>query len=140
MKPIRFVTMSGFKKFLVQGNVIDLAVAVVIGAAFGAIVTSFVADLLTPLISAFGGLPDFSSLTLKVGEAQFRYGNFLNTLVSFVVIAAVVYFLVVRPYSRHKERAAGREEVAHRECPECLSEIPRAASRCSQCCAEVAPV
>lgn len=132
--------MSGFRKFLAQGNVIDLAVAVIIGAAFGAIVTSFVADLLTPLISAFGGLPDFRSLTLTVGESQFRYGNFLNALVSFLVIAAVVYFLIARPYTRYKERVAGRKEVIHRECPECLSEIPRAASRCSQCCAEVAPV
>ncbi|MEV4167486.1 large conductance mechanosensitive channel protein MscL [Nonomuraea dietziae] len=132
--------MSGFKKFLVQGNVIDLAVAVVIGAAFGAIVTSFVADLLTPLISAFGGLPDFSSLTLTVGEARFKYGNFLNTLVSFLIIAAVMYFLVIRPYTRYKEARQGREEVTHRECPACLSEIPRAASRCSHCCVEVVPV
>ncbi|MEV4066280.1 large conductance mechanosensitive channel protein MscL [Nonomuraea dietziae] len=132
--------MSGFKKFLVQGNVIDLAVAVVIGAAFGAIVTSFVADLLTPLISAFGGLPDFSSLTLTVGEAQFKYGNFLNTLASFLIIAAVMYFLVIRPYTRYKEARKSREEVTHRECPACLSEIPRAASRCGHCCVEVVPV
>ncbi|GAA3473695.1 large conductance mechanosensitive channel protein MscL [Nonomuraea roseola] len=132
--------MSGFKKFLVQGNVIDLAVAVVIGAAFGAIVTSFVADLLTPLISAFGGLPDFSSLTLTVGEAQFKYGNFLNTLVSFLIIAAVMYFLVIRPYTRYKETREARAEVTHRECPACLSEIPRAASRCGHCCVEVVPV
>ncbi|MGV9303814.1 large conductance mechanosensitive channel protein MscL [Nonomuraea sp. NPDC004354] len=132
--------MSGFKKFLMQGNVIDLAVAVVIGAAFGAIVTSFVADLLTPLISAFGGLPDFSSLTLTVGQAQFKYGNFINALLSFLLIALVVYFLVVRPYTRYKERAAGRQETTHRECPECLSEIPKAAARCAHCCAEVSPV
>ncbi|MBE1563568.1 large conductance mechanosensitive channel protein MscL [Nonomuraea africana] len=132
--------MSGFKKFLMQGNVIDLAVAVVIGAAFGAIVTSFVADLLTPLISAFGGLPDFSSLTLTVGEAQFKYGNFLNALVSFLIIAAVVYFLIIKPYTHFKEAREEKEEATHRECPACLSEIPKAASRCSHCCVEVAPV
>ncbi|MCK2213321.1 large conductance mechanosensitive channel protein MscL [Actinomadura sp. ATCC 31491] len=125
--------MNGFKKFLMRGNVIDLAVAVVIGAAFNAIVQSFVADLLTPLISAFGGLPDFSSLKITVGRSNFMYGNFLNAIVSFLLIAAVVYFLIVKPYTHFKERAAAKVEATTRDCPECLSEIPKAASRCAFC-------
>ncbi|WP_327089217.1 large conductance mechanosensitive channel protein MscL [Nonomuraea sp. NBC_01738] len=125
--------MSGFKKFLMQGNVIDLAVAVVIGAAFTSIVNSFVADLLTPLISAFGGLPDFSTLKMTVGESNFMYGNFINAIISFLIIAAVVYFLIVKPYTHFKDRNAAAEEAKTRECPECLTEIPKAATRCSAC-------
>ncbi|SDI88628.1 large conductance mechanosensitive channel protein MscL [Nonomuraea jiangxiensis] len=132
--------MNGFKKFLMQGNVIDLAVAVVIGAAFNAIVQSFVADLLTPLISAFGGLPDFSSLKVTVGQSNFMYGSFINSVLSFLMVAAVVYFLVVRPYTHFKERSAARVEAKTRECPECLSEIPKAASRCAFCSCEVVAV
>ncbi|MGW3344853.1 large conductance mechanosensitive channel protein MscL [Nonomuraea rubra] len=131
--------MNGFKKFLMQGNVIDLAVAVVIGAAFNAIVQSFVADLLTPLISAFGGLPDFSSLKVTVGQSNFMYGNFVNAVISFLMVAAVIYFLVVKPYTHLKERAAAKIESRTRDCPECLSEIPKPASRCAFCSAEVAP-
>ncbi|MFI6927247.1 large conductance mechanosensitive channel protein MscL [Nonomuraea spiralis] len=131
--------MNGFKKFLMQGNVLDLAVAVVIGAAFNSIVQSFVADILTPLISAFGGLPDFSSLKVTVGRSHFMYGNFLNALISFLMIAAVVYFLVVKPYTHFKDRAAAKVEATTRDCPECLSEIPKAASRCAFCSAEVVP-
>ncbi|GGT34020.1 large conductance mechanosensitive channel protein MscL [Nonomuraea spiralis] len=131
--------MNGFKKFLMQGNVLDLAVAVVIGAAFNSIVQSFVADILTPLISAFGGLPDFSSLKVTVGRSHFMYGNFLNAVISFLMIAAVVYFLVVKPYTHFKDRAAAKVEATTRDCPECLSEIPKAASRCAFCSAEVVP-
>ncbi|MEV3985644.1 large conductance mechanosensitive channel protein MscL [Nonomuraea sp. NPDC049758] len=131
--------MNGFKKFLMQGNVLDLAVAVVIGAAFNSIVQSFVADLLTPLISAFGGLPDFSSLRVTVGASHFMYGKFVNAVISFLMIAAVIYFLVVKPYTHFKERAAARVEAVTRDCPECLSEIPKAASRCAFCSAEVVP-
>ncbi|MFG1700977.1 large conductance mechanosensitive channel protein MscL [Nonomuraea sp. NPDC049309] len=129
--------MAGFRKFLMQGNVIDLAVAVIIGAAFNAIVQSFVADLLTPLISAFGGLPDFSSLKLTVGQSNFMYGNFINAVVSFLIVSAVVYFLVVKPYTHIRERNAAKIEATTRDCPECLSEIPRAASRCAFCSSEV---
>ncbi|MEV4400289.1 large conductance mechanosensitive channel protein MscL [Nonomuraea sp. NPDC049607] len=131
--------MNGFRKFLMQGNVLDLAVAVVIGAAFNSIVQSFVADLLTPLISAFGGLPDFSSLKITVGASNFMYGKFVNAVISFLMIAAVVYFLVVKPYTHFKERAAAQIEAKTRDCPECLSEIPKAASRCAFCSAEVVP-
>lgn len=132
--------MSGFKKFLMQGNVLDLAVAVVIGAAFNSIVNSFVTNLLTPLISAFGGLPDFSTLKFTVGRSNFRYGEFINAAISFLLIATVVYFLIVKPYTHYRNRVATREEITHRSCPECLSHIPNAATRCAHCCAEVAPV
>ncbi|WP_157249252.1 large conductance mechanosensitive channel protein MscL [Nonomuraea typhae] len=132
--------MSGFKKFLLQGNVIDLAIAVVIGAAFTAIVNSFVADLLTPLISAFGGLPDFSSLKFTIGRSSFNYGNFVNALVSFLMVAGVVYFLIVRPYTSYKDRRAAAEEATHRACPECLTEIPKAAKRCPACTSELTSV
>ncbi|MET8864125.1 large conductance mechanosensitive channel protein MscL [Nonomuraea sp. NPDC004580] len=129
--------MTGFRKFLMQGNVIDLAVAVIIGAAFNAIVQSFVADLLTPLISAFGGLPDFTSLKVTVGQSNFMYGNFINSVVSFLMVAAVVYFLIVKPYTHIRERNAAKIEATTRDCPECLSEIPKAASRCAFCSADV---
>ncbi|QFY12895.1 large conductance mechanosensitive channel protein MscL [Nonomuraea phyllanthi] len=130
--------MRGFKQFLMRGNVIDLAVAVVIGAAFNAIVQSFVADLLTPLISAFGGLPDFSSLKVTIGRSSFMYGNFINALVSFLMVAGVVYFLVVKPYTHLRDRTAAKAESKTRECPECLSDIPKAASRCAFCTTQVA--
>ncbi|MEU8362143.1 large conductance mechanosensitive channel protein MscL [Nonomuraea sp. NPDC048882] len=132
--------MNGFRRFLTQGNVIDLAVAVVVGAAFNAIVQSFVADLLTPLISAFGGLPDFSSLKVTIGQSNFMYGNFINAVVSFLIVAVVLYFLVVKPYTHFKDRAAARIEAMTRDCPECLSEIPKAAGRCAFCSEEVTPV
>jgi large conductance mechanosensitive channel len=131
--------MNGFKKFLMQGNVIDLAIAVVVGAAFNGIVQSFVADLLTPLISAFGGLPDFSSLRITVGESNFMYGKFLNAVLSFLMIAGVIYFLVVKPYTHFKDRTSNKIESMTRECPECLSEIPKAACRCAFCSAEIVP-
>ncbi|NRQ38531.1 large conductance mechanosensitive channel protein MscL [Nonomuraea sp. NN258] len=131
--------MNGFKKFLMQGNVIDLAVAVVIGAAFNSIVQSFVADLLTPLISAFGGLPDFSSLKITIGESNFMYGKFMNAVISFLMVASVIYFLVVKPYTHLKSRTSAKVETTTRDCPECLSEIPKAASRCAFCSAQVVP-
>ncbi|GLW12030.1 hypothetical protein Misp01_71580 [Microtetraspora sp. NBRC 13810] len=131
--------MSGFKKFLLRGNVIELATAVVIGAAFTSIVNSLVKDLLTPLISVFGGLPDFQGLTVQVGDAVFRYGAFINSLVSFVIVAAVVYFLVVQPYERLSTRFAKPAESTTRACPECLSDIPKAAVRCAHCTAQLAP-
>ncbi|MFI0424049.1 large conductance mechanosensitive channel protein MscL [Spongiactinospora sp. 9N601] len=131
--------MSGFKKFLMRGNVIELAVAVVIGAAFTSIVNSFVEDLLTPLISAFGGLPDFKGLTLTVGESVFRYGEFINALISFAIVAAVVYFLVVSPYERLSARFRRAEVSTTRECPECRSEVPKAATRCAFCTVQLTP-
>ncbi|MEV5892873.1 large conductance mechanosensitive channel protein MscL [Nonomuraea fuscirosea] len=132
--------MDGFRKFLTQGSVIDLAVAVVIGAAFNAIVQSFVADLLTPLISAFGDLPDFSTLKVTIGRSNFMYGNFINAVISFLIVAAVLYFLAVKPYTHFRDRSAAKVEATTRDCPECLSEIPKAASRCAFCSEEVTPV
>lgn len=129
--------MSGFKKFLMQGNVIDLAVAVVIGAAFTAVVSAFVENLLNPIIAAIGGKPDLSALTFNIGAGVFKIGDFLNAVISFVMVAAVIYFLIVRPYSIYRNRRASLEEKTTRACPECLSEIPVAANRCAHCCAAV---
>lgn len=131
--------MGGFKQFLLRGNVVDLAVAVVVGAAFGAVVTALVADFITPLISMFGGLPDFSALRFTVGQAVFRYGHFVNALLAFLIVAAVVYFLVVVPVERLRSRAArdSDAEAPTRECPECLGTIPAAATRCAHCTTQV---
>jgi large conductance mechanosensitive channel len=131
--------MDGFKKFLLRGNVIDLAVAVVIGAAFGAVVTAFVKGFITPLIGVFGGVPDFSALSFTINGSRFVYGEFINALVSFILIAAVVYFFVVLPVNSLIERSR-REHPADpttRKCPECLSEIPIDARRCAFCTAEL---
>lgn len=132
--------MSGFKKFLFRGNLIDLAVAVVIGVAFNAVVHALVNDLITPLIAAVGGKPNFGGLFFRVHGSKFLYGDFVNQVISFVVIAAVVYYLIVAPATRITTLAARRKEVTERDCPECLSTIPLAARRCKFCTAEVAPV
>jgi large conductance mechanosensitive channel len=132
--------VSGFKKFLLRGNLIDLAVAVVIGAAFGAIVTSLVKDLITPLIAAIGGQPDFSNLYFTVNKSKFAYGDFINALLAFLIIAAVIYFLIVAPVVKLTTRMARKQEATERACPECLSQIPVKATRCMYCTAEVPPV
>jgi large conductance mechanosensitive channel len=133
------MVMSGFKKFLLRGNVVDLAVAVVIGAAFGAVVQALVKDLITPLIGAFGGVPDFSALFFTVNGSKFLIGEFINTLLAFVVIAAVVYYFVVLPVGRLIDRFAPEQAkpAPTRECPYCLSKIPRAARRCAFCTADL---
>ena len=134
--------MREFKEFLLRGNLVELAVAVVIGVAFAALVDSLVKDLVTPLIAAIGGKQDFSALTFTINGSVFRYGAFLNALLSFLIIAAVVYFLVVKPVNALMARRKTEPPVdaTTRECPECLSEIPQAARRCAFCTAEVAPV
>jgi large conductance mechanosensitive channel len=127
--------MRGFKTFLLRGNVVDLAVGVVIGVAFGSVVTAFVKDLVTPLVAAIFGKPDFSSLTFTINNSRFSYGDFINTVVSFVIVAAVIYFFVVLPYTALVARAR-REPPADpttKKCPECLSEIPIEARRCAFC-------
>ena len=106
--------LKGFKDFLMRGNVVDLAVAVVIGAAFGAVVTAFVADIVTPLIAAIGGKPDFAALSFTINESTFRYGHLLNAIISFVIIAAVIFFLVVKPLNMLAERRT-RGEVSEPE-------------------------
>lgn len=132
--------MSGFRKFLMRGNLIDLAVAVVIGVAFNAIIQALVADIITPLLSAAGGSKTtFSGLKFTIGASKFQYGLVLNALLSFLVIAAVVYFLVVAPAARVEAFATRNKAATTRDCPECLSTIPVGARRCMYCTAEVAP-
>ena len=132
--------MKGFRDFITRGNLLDLAVAVVIGTAFTAVVTAIVKDLITPLIAAIGGQPNFSKLTFTLHHSLFLYGDFLNALITFLIIAAVVYFLIVAPMARIMARFAKTVEVTTRECPECLSTIPIAATRCSSCTVQVPPV
>jgi large conductance mechanosensitive channel len=131
-----------FKQFLLRGNVIDLAVAFVIGVAFAAVVDSAVEDLLTPLVAAIFGQPDFSDLTFEINNSTFRYGEFLNALISFVTIALVVFFFVVKPINRLMELSRRREspDPSTRKCPECVSEIPIDARRCAYCTSEVAAI
>ncbi len=132
-------TLNEFKAFILRGNVVDLAIAVVIGAAFSGIVTALVKDLITPLIAALGGQPDFSALTFTINKSKFLYGDFINSLVSFLIIAAVIFFLVIKPLnlllSRRKQELP--PDPTTRECPYCLSEIPIKATRCAFCTAEV---
>ena len=123
---------SEFREFLVRGNIVELSVAVVIGVAFGAVITSFVGDILTPLLGVFG-LPNFEDLTVTVGTAMVRYGIFLNALFSFVLITAAIYFLVVRPANALDASGEQSEETATKTCTECASEIPTAARRCPMC-------
>jgi large conductance mechanosensitive channel len=131
--------LRDFRAFLLRGNVVDLAVAVVIGAAFGAVITALVADLLTPLIAAIGGNHDFSALHFTIHKSTFRYGDFINALLAFVTIAAAVFFFVVVPVNKLMERRRTQLEVeaTTRSCPECLSDIPVGARRCAFCTAVV---
>jgi large conductance mechanosensitive channel len=124
---------KGFREFILRGNVIDLAVAVVIGAAFGAVVKAFVDNLITPLIAAVVGKPDFSGLAFTINGSIFRYGLFVNALLTFVLVAAAVYFAVVAPMNRLAERRARGADPATKQCPECLSEIPHGAHKCAFC-------
>jgi large conductance mechanosensitive channel len=130
---------SEFKQFLLRGNVVDLAVGIVIGVAFAAVVQAAVRDLLTPLIAAIFGQPDFSQLTFKVNRSVFRYGDFLNALIAFVTIALVVFFFVVKPVNALISLSHRREspDPTTRKCPECRSEIPTDARRCAYCTSEV---
>lgn len=126
--------LKGFKDFISRGNVIDLAVAVVMGAAFGAVVTALVADFITPVIAAIGGQPDFSSLSFTINGSKFAYGHFINAVISFLIIAAAIYFFVVLPLEKMlKQPDAESSESDVRACPECLSMIPNEARRCMYC-------
>ena len=130
--------LQGFKKFLLRGNVVDLAVAVVIGAAFGAVVTALVTNIFTPLIAAVGGKPDFSNLSVTINNSKIMYGAFLNAVISFFMIAIAVYFFIVAPvnaYVERKNRGQAPPDPTTKKCPECLSEIPIAAHRCAFCTA-----
>jgi large conductance mechanosensitive channel len=130
--------LQEFRQFILRGNLVDLAVAVVLGTAFGAVVSALVRDLITPLLAAIGGKPDFSALTFTINGSQFLYGDFLNALFTFVVIAAVIFLLVVKPVNalmaRYRTEPAPERETA--DCAECLSQIPATARRCAFCTAE----
>jgi large conductance mechanosensitive channel len=128
---------KGFRDFILRGNVIDLAVAVVIGGAFGSIVTALVKDIITPLIGAIGGTPDFSNLVFTLNGSKFLIGDFLNALISFLIISAVIYFLVVLPMNTIMAKMKKGEKVdpTNKTCPECLSQIPLKATRCKFCTA-----
>ena len=131
--------VKGFREFLTRGNLVELAIAVVIGTAFTAVVAALVADLITPLIAAIGGKPDFNSLTFTINHSTFRYGAFLNALITFLIIAAVVYFLIAKPMAALLTRLDRNKAATERDCPQCLSSIPIAATRCKYCTVEVTP-
>jgi large conductance mechanosensitive channel len=134
--------LKDFRAFLLRGNVVDLAVAVVVGAAFGALVTALVADLITPIIAAIIGKPDFSALTFTINSSTFRYGAFINALIAFVSIAAAVFFFVVQPVNALMRRRRTEPDVDSetRPCTECLSDIPRQARRCAFCASAQQPI
>lgn len=135
--------LKDFKEFVLRGNVVDLAIAVVIGAAFGAVITALVKDLITPIIAAIGGQPDFSSLSFTINGSHFLYGDFINAVITFLIIAAAVFFFVVVPLNALIERSRRNQatpDPTTRTCPECLSEIPMEARRCAFCTTEVTPM
>ncbi|HLH05549.1 MAG TPA: large conductance mechanosensitive channel protein MscL [Bryobacteraceae bacterium] len=132
--------MKGFKQFLLRGNVLDLAVAVVMGAAFGAVVTALVKDLLTPIIAATVGKPDFSNIAFEVNSSKFLIGDFINALISFVLIGAAVYFFVVLPFNAllaRMKRGEAPPDPTTKKCPECLSDVNIAARRCAFCTSDL---
>ena len=134
--------IAEFKDFILRGNVVDLAVAVVVGAAFGAVINALVKDIITPLIASIFGKPDFSALTFTIHKSKFLYGDLINAVITFLSIAAAIFFLVVKPinYLTERMKKAPDPESADRACPECLSLIPKEARRCSFCTVEVTPV
>jgi large conductance mechanosensitive channel len=131
-----------FRTFLLRGNVVDLAVGIVIGAAFGRIVSSVVAGLITPIIAAIGGKPNFAALSFTINGSHFHYGLVINAIISFVIVAAAVFFVVVRPINALMSRFRTEPDVSEptRHCPECRSDIPQRATRCAFCTARVQPV
>jgi len=132
--------LKGFKQFILRGNVLDLAVAVVIGGAFGAVVTALVKDLITPIIAAVGGKPDFSAMVFEINGSKFLIGDFLNAVISFLMIAAAIYFFVVAPVNAltaRMRRGEAAPDPTTKKCPECLSEVPIAARRCAFCTSQL---
>ncbi|MEO7038796.1 MAG: large conductance mechanosensitive channel protein MscL [Candidatus Elarobacter sp.] len=131
-------TLKGFGAFIARGNVLDLAVAVVIGAAFTAVVNALVKDLITPLIAALVGKPDFSAIGFTLNNSRFPVGDFINAIVMFVIVALVIYYFVVVPFSSVSSRL-GPAATKMAACPECLSDVPAAARRCRYCTAQLTP-
>jgi large conductance mechanosensitive channel len=134
--------LKGFKQFLLRGNVVDLSVAVIMGAAFGSVVTALVKDLLTPFIAAIVGKPDFSAIKFTINRSEFLVGDFINAVVSLVLVSAAIYFFIVAPLNAlmdRQRRGQAPPDPTTRKCPECLSEIPLAAHRCAHCTSVVAP-
>ena len=134
--------LKEFRSFLMRGNIVDLAVAVVIGVAFGAVVTSLVDDIVMPIIRIFGGSPNFSSNSFDINGSEFRWGNFLTQLIAFVVIAAVIFFVVIKPMNVLMARMSRGEtppDPTTRACPECLGMVPIAAKRCMYCAQPLPP-
>jgi large conductance mechanosensitive channel len=132
--------LGGFQKFILRGNVVDLAVGIVIGAAFTSVVQALVKDIITPILGVFGGQPDFSAWVVPFGSSRLLIGDFLNAVISFLLIALVVYFLVVLPVNKLMERYRPEPPPAPtKECPECLTKIPQDARRCSACAAQLEP-
>ena len=131
--------MAGFKNFIVRGNLVELAVAVVIGTQFSNLVKQFVSSFVNPLLSLIGGTPDFGNLTFKAGKATFTYGQFLTAALSFLISAVVVYFVLVLPVSRLLQLLDRNRAATTRDCPECTMSIPVAARRCPECTAEITP-
>jgi large conductance mechanosensitive channel len=129
--------LEEFRNFMFRGNLIDMAVGIVIGLAFAALVTAFVADLITPIIAAIFGKHDFSALSFTINGSHFFYGAFINAVIVFVSVAAAIFFFVVKPVNAIRARRALEPPPDVRACPECLSEIPKAASRCAFCTAVV---
>jgi large conductance mechanosensitive channel len=133
--------LAGFKKFVLRGNVVDLAVGIIIGAAFTAVVNSLVRDIITPVFGVFGGLPDFSAWSFTVNGSQFNIGSFINAVLSFLIMAAVLYWIIITPLNRLMDLRKVEEasETTTRECPECLSKIPARARRCPFCTSVLVP-
>lgn len=133
--------IAGFKEFILRGNVVDLAVGVVIGASFGTIVSALVKDIITPLIGALGKVPDFSSLYFTLNESKFMVGDFINALVSFLIVSVTIYFFVVLPVNAlvaHTKKNPAPADPTTQKCPECLSDIPKEATRCAYCTSRIA--
>ena len=135
--------IKDFKKFILRGNVVDLAVAVVVGAAFNSIIQSFVKDLITPLVAAIDGKPNFADLYITLHHSRLMYGDFVNAVLSFIIIATTVFFFVVQPLNKLMSRLNPKDEVegpSERQCPECLSPVPSRATRCKFCTTKLTPI
>jgi large conductance mechanosensitive channel len=133
--------ITGFRQFVMRGNILDLAIAVVLGTAFGLVVKALVADIITPIVAMIFGQPDFGGLTFTINSSHFLYGDLINNIITFLSIAAAIYFIVVKPMEIIEARRTGPAPAPTiRPCPECLSEIPTAATRCRFCTAAVTPV